>query len=335
MQYKKILYIIGIFMTFFVQENSMAVNIISWWGYFNKEIISELERECACKVSYDEFYSIDEFLRRFQEQEYSIAIFPQSTYNFVSHKIAQKGANISHIKKTYAPNVLSSDFAKNLPDNVGIFAIEAAGFLYHTEKLNIDPSKSLEEIFTQLKGKKIIILDNPIEPMKLVAKLGENLDPSEAIQRFKKLFTGIEVILSNDIANFINDDQIVLLHAWIGNSYEIIKKYPKFKFFHHPKVSYIGGDLIASLNNSVETSCVVRALSGKKFNTKILSRDFRMSPFGILSSSNIDIEKLYLSVNNEFFDQTYNNLKWHGRPSISEFHKISDLWQKIKLEIRN
>ncbi len=317
------------------QKNAFAVNILSWWGYFNSVIVSELEQRCGAKISYDEFYSIDEFLKRFHEQEYSIVIFPQSTYNLVAQKVANKGTDISDIRKKYAEGVSNSGFAKNLPKNVGIFAIEAAGFLYNSEKLTIGPELPLEVIFQKLKNKKIIILDNPIEPMKLIAKLGEQVTFEEAVLRFKKIFTNVDVILSNDIANFYKDENIVILHAWIGNSYEIIKKNPKYKFMHHPKVSYIGGDLIASLDKNPKTSCVMKILADKEMNTKIIAHDFRMSPYGSLREFEKKIDPLYLQVNNSFFDKTYDKLQWHGRPSSNEFQKISELWQKIKVEIQN
>ena len=47
------------------------------------------------------------------------------------------------------------------------------------------------------------------------------------------------------------------------------------------------------------------------------------------------VDPLYLEVNNSFFDKSYDKLQWHGRPSSNEFQKISELWQKIKVEIQN
>lgn len=323
-------------MSFISEKKANAVNIITWYDYLTKDIVNDLEKKCNTKISYDEYYTIDEFLMRFNEQSYSIAIFPQSAYNLVSKKIENKGISIESIKKSYYSGVYNSGFNKDLPNNVGVFGIDAAGFLYNPDFITIKQNSTLKDIFSQTKGKKVIILDNPIEPMKLVSSLDETIELKEAVNRFRELFEGTEVMSTNDIANFSNDPNIVLVHSWIGSAYRHIKINPKFKFTHHPMVSYIGADLIASMNKNTDTECVVKVLAGKDMNTKIISEDFVMSPFGILEPEKFSINnQLYFELNNNFFKNQYNKLRWHGRPNIEEYQKNMDLWQRIKISIKN
>lgn len=69
----------------------------------------------------------------------------------------------------------------------------------------------------------------------------------------------------------------------MGNAYQQIKKYPNLKFTHHPSISYLGADLIAAFDKSTETYCVAKELASKELNTKIISEDFRISPYGFLA----------------------------------------------------
>ena len=156
-------------MSMVIYQNANAVNIITWWGYLNKEIVSQLEAKCGVSVSYDEYYTTYEFLDRMKKQNYSITIFAQSGYNLVIDKIENKGLSIASVKQSHYPAILNSIFNKNLPNNVGVFAIEAAGFMYDPKNIKINPNDSLKDILTQAKGKKVILVDNPIEPMKFIS----------------------------------------------------------------------------------------------------------------------------------------------------------------------
>ncbi|MGY3803498.1 hypothetical protein ACWNT8_05530 [Pigmentibacter ruber] len=327
-----LVYNIGVVMSLGLPNTSKAsVNIIAWWGYFNKELVSFLEDKCKTKVSYDEYYTTHEFIKRMNEQSYSIAIFAQTGYNFIAKKANNKGVSLEEIKKTQHPLISQSIFNQNLPKNVAIFALEAAGFLYNADKISIARTDSLQEIFRKAKGKKVIVIDNPIEPMKFISPNYQF--PSNINAKFQDLFADVEIIVSNDLANFSNDKDIVLAQAWLGNAYAQIKNNPKLKFIHHPAISYLGADLIAALNTKTETECVVKALAGKEINTKIVSNDFRLSPYGILTKNKNIASDLYLEVNNYFFKNTLQNLQWTTRPTEEEYLKIIKLWERTKLDL--
>lgn len=318
----------------FIQKKTYSLSIISWWGYFNKNIISQIETKCGTRVNYDEYYTTHEFLQRMKEQSYSIAIFAQTGYNFIAKKSSNKGINLEGIKRSHHPEVYRSILNQNLPNNVAIFGIEAAGFLYDPAKISISSNDSLREIFKKAQGKKAIVIDNAIEAMKFVSP--NYTFPNNVTQKFQELFAGVEIIVSNDLANFINDENIVLAHAWLGNAFAQIKKNPRLKFIHHPDISYLGADVIASLDKTPETECVVKAIASKEINTKIVSSDFRLSPYGILSSSDKNVDNaLYLEANNYFYKNTLHSLKWTPRPSEQEYLSIIKLWEKTKIQLKN
>ena len=67
-----------------------AVNILTWWGYIDyPEIINAAEKRCHAKISFDQYYSNDEFLRRWREQRdsYDIIIFSNTIYPGIKNEI--------------------------------------------------------------------------------------------------------------------------------------------------------------------------------------------------------------------------------------------------------
>lgn len=313
-------------------QNANAVNIITWYGYLTRDIVNELEKKCGATISYDEYYTTNEFLDRLKRQNYSIAIFAQTGYNLVYNKIDNKEISLDAIKQKHYPPILNSIFNKKLPNNAGVFSIEAAGFLYDPLNIKINKNDSLKDILKQAKGKKIILIDNPIESMKFISPNYKY--PSDVIKKFKELFEGIEIIISNDNANFLNDKDIVLVHTWMGNAYRQIKKNPHLKFVHHPSISYIGADLIASMDKRKETYCVAKELAGKEMNSKVISGDFVISPYGVLEDEKKTLSPLYLEINNYFYKSQFRYLEWTTRPSKEVYLNIIDLWERIKLVIQ-
>ena len=75
-----------------------CVNIFSWWGYLDKNIITKLESQCNTKVYFDEYYSTDEFLRRFNKDNYSIIIFSSVVYNFIKYRLNNSGISLTKNK---------------------------------------------------------------------------------------------------------------------------------------------------------------------------------------------------------------------------------------------
>src|SRR5437870_4118355 len=72
------------------EEYHQTINILTWWGYLKyPELIKNAEKECKVNISFDEYFSNDEFLRRWvgQEKFYNIIIFSDTIYNVVKHKL--------------------------------------------------------------------------------------------------------------------------------------------------------------------------------------------------------------------------------------------------------
>lgn len=327
------------------QKSYAAVNIITWWGFLNEDIVAELENKCETTISYDEYYTSEEILKNLYKQNYSIAIFETGIYHVLAEKVANKGTSLQKIKQSYHPRVLQAlspnqpnhvAVFKNLPNNVGVFSVEVGGFLYHPEKISINPNDSIKDILKQAIGKKIAILDNPINSLRFISPPHKTPEEKEAIQKFRELFHGIEVIITNDLANALKDKNIVLIHTWQGVAYSQIKNNPKLKFTFHPQISYLGGDLIASLDKTPETACVAKTLAGKEMNSIITANEFMMSPYGAIELHKDQSNVFYSQINNDFFEHQINSLKyWYEIPKKEEYQEIINLWQRIKIANKN
>src|SRR5262245_4866842 len=83
----------------FALEKS-TVNILSWFGYLGSpEIIQLVEKECNVGLSVDEYYSNEEFIRRWkvQKDEYDVLIFSNLLYKGLKENIALKNTSLSSI----------------------------------------------------------------------------------------------------------------------------------------------------------------------------------------------------------------------------------------------
>ena len=325
--------IFSFFVAILFPQNAFSVNIFSPRGYLSldKNTISRLQKECNTKIFIDEYYSNDEFIRRFNKQNnYSVIIFSSLFYNLVSQKIKNVPLNFENITNKYHPNVLMAFKKQKFPKNITIFGLDLTGFLYDKNKISIHKDEELKSIFSKVKNKKIIILDDSIESLKLISLKKNTIDNNNVILEFEQLIGGNYPIFTNVISKKIDETDFGFAYLWAGQAHFQMKQNPNLKFIVHSKSSYVALDLIAAVTKDRDTKCVVSTLSGKSIQDPIHSLVDYFSPYG---SQNIE-DKSEFFLQNKKFIENVENLKWHDRPSKDEYLTMSNLWQKMKITVK-
>ena len=105
----------------------------------------------------------------------------------------------------------------------------------------------------------------------------------------------------------------------MGEALYRIKKYNDYKFYIHPKMNYLSADLISAIKNDTKTKCVIDTLLNKDFLNNILACKFYISPYSDL---------LKLSIKN-------SGLDWIKIPDKNEYNLKSNIWQRIKISLKN
>ena len=68
-----------------------TINILSWVNYLSLDGASQLiEQKCNVRISYDNYYSNDEFLRRWHKtnQKYDVIIFSETIYPMIKKQVS-------------------------------------------------------------------------------------------------------------------------------------------------------------------------------------------------------------------------------------------------------
>ena len=316
----------------FNQNAFSSVNIISWWNYLDKETISKLEKACNTTVSVDEYYTSDEFIRRFNKQNnYSIIIFSSGVYNFVSKKIENNQINFGKIKKNYHPNVQKFLKKQIYSENTAVFSLGTTGFLYNSKEIEILKSDNMRDIISKVKNKRFsFLIDDPFESFKLIINDKNISNVDIDVKEFRNLIDGSYFVAANDILKIVEDKDFIFSYSWIGESYQVININSKLNFMVHPKLSYISADLIATLDKKLKTICVTNMLANKDTLEPILSKNFYFSPFGVSQSNNSFFMK-----ENKIFIDNINELNWLATLEKDEYKKMINLWYRFKIALEN
>ncbi|WP_148696202.1 hypothetical protein [Silvanigrella aquatica] len=318
-------------MFFFKIYAFASVNIISWWGYIDYELISQLSLECKSKISYDEYYSIKDFLRRYKKHNYSIIIFPAQIYNLISQEINDKGINLNDIRNEYHPEILNLFNRQVYTKNVAIYSLGITGFIYNPLHIHIDRNDEVKNIFQNAKDKKIAVIDDPIESLHLISQSTENGNDFEVEKNFNNLIKGTKYLITNDTIKIVKDKNFAFAYSWVGTSLKRMSENPHLKFTSIPKLSYISADFIATLDKNKDTECVAKKLASKEFLDPVLTRTFYFSPYGIPEKIQ---DKKYLSEYEDFIDN-HHLLKWLPVLKKEDYQKKINLWEKIKIDMSN
>ena len=154
------------------------VNVLGWWGYLDsEEIQEEIEKKCNVSFSYDEYYSNDEFLRRWNNSkkgDYDIIIFSETIYNVVRDRIDDKNGELYKEKERFLPIIKKRYEQKRFASNVLFFAHSLTGFLWNPRIITLSDSDDIKQIFYKAKGKYKLLIDDPVEVGLLVEEAYRN-----------------------------------------------------------------------------------------------------------------------------------------------------------------
>lgn len=313
-----------------LNKNAFSISIITWWNYLKEEEIAILESECKVKISLDEYYSTKNFLKKFKKFDYSVAIFGNEVYDLVESKIDNTANIFRSIINQYHPNVAKTFKKQKYSKNTAIGNITTSGFLFNGNTVNLNETDSITQIFAKAKEKKVAIIDEPLESLKLVShynNVGEMEGLEASIQAFQNLLSGTQSIIANDILHVIKDKNFSFAYTWSGIAFKRFFDYPELnlKFILHPQVSYYSYDLIASLNSDKNAICVAKKLAEKNIIDIFVNRQHYYSPYGMPTKVNAIME----SYHNDFiatFPQ-FKLLEINNNDQI----KINNLWEKMIL----
>jgi hypothetical protein len=323
-------------------ENQSYTNILTWWGYLDHLSPAELKKidqQCHTTISYDDYYSNDQFIDRFKNSpaHYDIIIFSDTIYKSIENKIDLPNSNLYLEANEYNPIIRKHYINLHLPHNVVFFIHALTGFLYNPETIKISQSDSIANIYRKAKGNIVVIINDPVEANFLIGLSINNGKKNISTyknyltwENFQQLFQNDHVIITNSPQKIVRLNNFSFAFEWSGDAIDLVNhSHGNLKFMVYPRLSYVSTDLLAELNAKSTTNCVAHALTTKRFLANIQNTNFYFSPYGDDSSST---NKDFINV----FNQTFNNLPnllWNTSLTNKELEELKKSWQYIQFKI--
>lgn len=323
------------------ENKKEVINILTWWEYLDDKIVDTAEKKCNVKISYDEYYNNDEFIRRWSagKEDYQVIIFSQTIYNIVKDKLPRiKNSKLNNNIKYYNPVIRNHYLQKNYPENVAYFTHSLTGFLWNPENIYISSNDSIDSIFKKAKNNNVVIIDDPEEFKKLI---GVNLASNRSkfpqnnaltIESFKKITNNSNVYITNNYYNIYLQPRFAFSFSWSGEALlALMNSGRDYQFLIHPKLSYISTDLISQTFNSTGSQCVASYLSSKEIMEVLQEKNFYFSPYANYSKNkNIKFKKIYKE-----FASNLKNLSWIDASDQKNYYGRNKSWQLIKISLNN
>jgi len=318
-----------------IQVPNIDINILSWWGYLDSKLVTEVKQECGVNVSFDEYYSNEEFLRRWQSQSeyYDIIIFSRTMYNIIKNKLPNIPQSTLWKKSLlYHPIIKKHYQIAHYPHNVAYFVHSISGFLYNPENISLSPNDSVEDIFKKAKDNYAVILDDSIEVNTLVKNFHIQNNNPLTIPTFKNVTQNANIYILNNYSRIYKNKKFAFSFGWSGEAVvDILESNKQYQFLIHPKLSYISSDLIAQTSNNKQALCVAKFLIGEKATHELTNKDFYFSSYkNYLRPTNTTFAKIY-----ENFINSLALLPWTDSIDEKYFAKTNREWQLIKLSLNN
>lgn len=311
-----------------------TINILTWWGYFNyPQIINSAEKRCNAKISFDQYYSNEEFLRRWREQKdsYDIIIFSNTIFNVIKSEIKNINSNLWKQSNNYNPIIKHYYLKNKYPKNIVYFAHTLTGFLYNSKSISLYPTDSIFTMFKKSQNKIVVIMDEPVEANKLLTLGFKNSNYS--LGNFKRLYQDSNLYIENGFNNIYKSSDFAFAFLWSGDGIRQIKESGlNLQFLIHPNLSYISSDLLAQINKNKTSECVANYLSSEMALRIIENNYYYFSSYtNIKHITDHDFYDIYRQ-----FLQALPKLKWIESVNTREFNKLTKSWDSIKLDlIRN
>jgi len=315
------------------------VNILTWWGYLDwaKPELKSISKQCHANISFDNYYSYNEFLNRLNNQSnrYDILIFSDTVSKRFMNRINLPDSRLYQVTRHYMPATKKHYDQMHYPHNVVYFQHAVMALISNPKLIHINQDSNLFSIFNQAGKHIVVMVDDPVEANMILTmgmtkhyKVTSKLFPL-SINNFKALMQQSRLIITNTPWHIIRLPDFAVAFQWSGDAIEMVEHNPNLKLFIDPKTSYITSDLLAELNTTASTNCVARALSSKAFLEKVEKHTYYISPYGTYSHSN-----------NALFRKTYHQimaafptLPWIRSVSSQKLNQITQIWALIKLQI--
>ncbi|MDG9668702.1 hypothetical protein ONV78_13245 [Hahella sp. CR1] len=309
--------------------NARPVNILTWWGYLNAPgLMDEIGRACGAEISYDDYYTNQEFLSRLDGDRYDIIIHSDVVYDFTKDIVAQAPrVNLSQISDRYHPAVKQRFIGDGYTENTALFQLSLTGFLWNRNTFSVDESQQIEDIFQAAKGKRIVVIDDAIEVANLVAKAHS----PNGLRRIETLVGDSQFVITNSLGKIFSDASFSFAYTWSGAALSKLRNNPHLRFTIHPSLSHISRDLITALSADKAAVCVAKALSSESFLNGLMLTTKYYSPF--LSVRPDDIEDKLFAHDYTQFLQHIDALPWLQRYPTEQYNQLEEEWLMIKLQL--
>ena len=310
------------------------VNILSWFDYIGfADVANEIENTCHVKISYDGYYSNEDFLRRWNNhnRNYDVIIFSDTIYSTVKDELTGVDADLHDLTKNYHPSVKKQFDQIGYLSNVLYFIHAYTVFLWNPNNIAIHEQDDISQIFKNAHDKFVVLVDDPLENH-ILFKSCVDCDKKSDIDYFTpknfrlmsqktKIFTS-----DNNYAKIFSHRNFAFAYLWSGTALWLQSGHPHLKIMIHPKLTNISTDLLAVTNDRKESICVARFLASKKLLTKIRNESYFFTPYLDISSINSPLlKKITLHLLRHI-----DHLKWSRLQNVTDFMHLARQWKVIK-----
>lgn len=332
-----VLFLISI-STLQAQENTTDnnINIISWWGYLEEDMMKPIEKACQTSISFDEYYTNTEFLRRIKSGHYDLAIYSGAVYDTMKDVITLENFDIgSNASLHYQPQFKKTYEDLNYEKNTFFFAFSLTGFLWKKDQITLLPSDSIESIFEKAKGKTIVMIDDPAEASMLLSaadgikSLSSNAIPTATA--IEKLVGDTNIVFANSLAKIIKKDDFAFSVVWSGAALRLLTdngvSLDDYGLLVHPSLSHLSKDLVSVITKSDAAKCVARHVTQAEFINNVAKTTGYISPF-LLDHGSLSTlaDKIYSDL-----IKYYDSIPHMNQFTHEEYDKISEHWETIKM----
>ena len=328
-------------------NNEPWVNVLTWWGYLDDpRIKQEVQDQCHVNLSYDEYYTNEQFLSMFNKykQNYDILIFSNLLYNGMQSKIADNNSDLWQVSNDYYPYFKQYYQSHDYDHNVVFFTHSMMGFLYNPDLIHIDPSQNIFEIFKDAGSNYVILVDDPAEVHNLLnlgyQTSGQNW-PSSIYgsdgmlklnyDNLKRVTQNSNVYITNDFNKIYTLNNFAFSFMWSGDALLSVDQSNKpYKFSLHPDLSYVCTDLLAQIKETPAASCVAHVLAGQKVMGIVENSSYYFSPYFQNNVNTPDFNALYAETK-----AILPKLSWIQPMTIEQFNDYDKEWEQVKLDLDN
>lgn len=333
--------IIGVFLVAFpltsVYAKGPTVNVITWWGYLNyPELLHPIEQACNATISFDEYYSDQEFLSRVNKVPYDIAIYSNASLKTFFNQVKPANVDIkTGLVGNYQKDILKAYQSESIPANTVYFQLSLIGFLWNPRNVTLEKSDSIETIFAKAKGKTIVLPDEPLQVLKLLSNTKYAGNPKKAneipipsVDGINQLTDGTKIVTAVSLGEIYKNPNFAFAYSWSGEAMDkVINNSLDYRFLIHPQLSHWATDVLTLITRKPAAECVAEKLGGATFlNTLSANHSYYFSPY---INSTTSGSKDYQDMSKDFYTSV-DHLQKTPNISEAEYNRLSQEWRRIK-----